>query len=371
MAIKYQWDFNDGLQGWTGDIGWNPNPAGIFTTPNASIGARKSGVVEAHIEPGDIIVIPVSSGGWIVPVLYLLDINDNIIKTIRLPQVRNANVCYIYSSDVSADKIKIYQDYDYAGFSIDNVTVFSSPDRIIKSPIMIFADVDREYNIPINETIDPNIIKYFSIVRMENASNIVSFSNTIYYDGSNTANIITLRSGIINVSNSVDLLKITSRADATMRYFQTLRYFLTLMNDEVRPLKLIEVDTYFNHNMIEPSIIQFSLVSPLTNTETETQLITFSASQLFNLILTAIHETTLDLTGVNILKAHITAKDSLGNVIDSCVYDILNGTQDKPLTIPKDYDGQDITLEVWIEADGQVSQAGSINLKYDLTLSPA
>lgn len=393
--VKYFWGFDSSTEGWNGG-GTQWEGGGVGGLPTGHLFQGYSRYVGAGYHPGldntyvfssprnldirsgDILCFIVSTyhtpGGGFSITVEIVDASETVVwsKTLNADTYLN-NTPYaailVLGSDGSGINIKVRVwtggcDYctQEADARIDSVTIYSNPDQIIYTTLPSTLQLTLTHEIPINKSGS----YILGAIRFDNVQNLSTYSESVIYDGSGSKSYSNNLNDTVSTTTSVDKITITHNADSTLQVYYTVKHAVWLLDPstyEPRWLALIVI--YHNQNVTNPDTLSFSTVldGSAPYSETQTMALKFTADGLFNLNLTPSADVTGDTSQITQLQAVITVKDSGGTPIATSTLDILTGTYDQIIQIPKTYDNQDLTIEVTINADGLATETVTVKLK--------
>lgn len=403
--VKYFWGFDATAEGWTGtNLVWEDGGYGGLPTPH--IYARITGITGSYqitrtltfssprnlnIKAGDVIlfVFTWAGGGEYVEWTRLdyidVQVVDNtgaVLQSTRVPQFNapgnTPSICAVISEVNGAGiNIKITITVRTSATSnrhhyyarVDSVTIYENPDQVIHVPLPSTLQASVTHEVPINKAISG----LAGAIRVASTQNLASYDEKLTYDTSSEKDYSRGTTALFNVTSSVDKIIVTHTSDTTLQIYYECDHVIWIINqDTYLPVWLILVKFYHNQNLTDPDTVSFSATLDGTNpyTETKTMNLKFKAEELFNLELTPSREVVSgDLSELTQLDATITVKDSGGNTIGTCNYDVLNDSYDSPISIDKTYDNQNLTIEITITANGLPSATISVKLKLNFEFS--
>ena len=395
--VKYFWGFDSSVEGWTGD---NPTweEGGVGGLPTGHLygqltrGSSSKGMTfpvtlksprNLTINEGDILCfvftwdyrVPSSCGGSLNNVtVEVVDENENVVwsKTMDCGYIsRNTSVVFITELGASGIgvnvKATIHTRTSYARqththrIRLDSVTIYSNPDQIIHLAIPSTLQATVTHEIPINK--EGNFV--IGAIRFNEIQKLHTYNEKVIYDDTNELDYDTKITEAKNASK-INKITITHNATSDLQVYYTVKHALWILDQETyRPVWFVLINCYHNQNVTNPDYVQFSTQLNGVYEETKSLSLKFVAEGLFKLKITPNRDIEGDTSNITNLTASIVIKDSNGNPIDSCNYDILNDSYDKEMEIPSNYDSQDLTIEVTIHAEGNVTETVNVNLKFN------
>ncbi len=397
--IKYFWGFDSSTEGWTGDnLKWEDGGVGGLPTPHiygqesARLPAGGSTTIvitfksprNISINSGDIICF-VFTYSWTVVTsgvyslkgitVEIVDSSETVVWSKTLSAGRTSQntpcVCIVKAGADGVGiniKINIWVRATtalttfHAYGRVDSVTVYQQPDQVIYTPIPSTLQATVTHEIPINRSGSFVV----GALRLDPIKNLTSYDEKIVYDSSSEYDYSDKVTSAKKTTSSVDKITITHCADSTLQVYYECDHAVWLLDaNTYYPSWLVIVKCYHNQNITNPDTLSFSATldgsSPYS--ATKSMSLKFEANGLFKLYLSPSVEIIGDTTGITSLKSTIEVKDSSGNVIGTTNYDILNNSFDKDIEIGKNYDGQDLTIDISVSADGKVSSTVTVKLK--------
>jgi len=396
--IKYFWGFDSTVEGWTGDNVVFEESGGGMLSPHI-YGSKSLKPSQTYatfpitfksprglgINAGDVIAFIFSWDGSVENlvskssssvVIEFVDSSESVLDSVTVSNTAGANTTNTALGaivKVPVDcvgfnvKVNIYTKsgavsykvhYHYA--RLDSVVVYGASNEIIYSALPSTLQSTLTHEIPLNKSGSYVLIAG----RLDDIQNFTTYDETLTYDGSTSLDYAN-NSPAVTVTSSIDKVSITHNADSTPGVYYTCEHMVVLYDaSTLEPEWLTSILLYHNQNITNPDTVTFNPTLDGTSpyTETQTMSLKFVADGLFDLRLTPSSQVSGDTSGVTTLTATIAVKDSGGSTIDSMTYDILGDSYDKQVVVDKSYDGQDLTLEITINADGQVSETVAVSL---------
>lgn len=397
VYVKYFWGFDSSIEGWTGDnVEWEEGGVSGLPTPHLSgyVSFNSGGYCEGtatvtlksprnlNINEGNILCFVFS---WDTQtaglrrrqlnklIVEVVDESENVVWSITLYNdnlpPNTPSICMVILGSNGAGinvKAEIYsQGYCYATFKhylkLDSVTIYHQPDQIIYTTIPSTLQSTMTHEIPINKS-GAFVV---GAMRLSPIQNLSTYNEKLIYDGNKEYDYSDKVTTTVTTTTSVDKVIIKHNSDNTLQVYYECDHAIWLLDsNNLYPSWLVLIKCYHNQNINDPDTVNFNFtLSGGVQSDTKSMSLKFKANNLFNLIITPSSEVIGELTGVNTLTVKVNVKDVNGNVIGSLTYDVLNDTYDKEITIDKSHDGEDLTVDITVTAEGNVSSSVTVKFK--------